>query len=68
LFRDEQEKIAEEMVSMTKRLKEQSMVAHTIVKVGTSIVLGINNFEFEILLNFGVLFPFKIFISLPLYY
>jgi len=42
MHRDEQEKIAEEMVSMTKRLKEQSMVAHTIVKEDTDRVEKIN--------------------------
>jgi len=42
MHRDEQEKIAEEMISMTKRLKEQSMVAHTIVKEDTERVEKIN--------------------------
>ena len=31
--RDQQEKVAEEMLWLTKRLKEQSLVARTIVQV-----------------------------------
>eukprot|EP00088_Acartia_fossae_P068830 TRINITY_DN8809_c0_g1_i1.p1 TRINITY_DN8809_c0_g1~~TRINITY_DN8809_c0_g1_i1.p1 ORF type:complete len:264 (-),score=57.36 TRINITY_DN8809_c0_g1_i1:87-878(-) len=42
MHRDEQEKIAEEMISMTKRLKEQSMVAQTIIKEDTDRVDRIN--------------------------
>jgi hypothetical protein len=32
-FRDQQEKVAEEMLGLTKRLKEQTLVARTIVQV-----------------------------------
>jgi len=42
MHRDEQEKIADEMISMTKRLKEQSLVAQTIVKEDTDRVEKIN--------------------------
>jgi hypothetical protein len=38
LIRDQQEKVAEEMLGLTRRLKEQSLVARTIVQV--------NNFFF----------------------
>eukprot|EP00088_Acartia_fossae_P057430 TRINITY_DN669_c0_g1_i6.p1 TRINITY_DN669_c0_g1~~TRINITY_DN669_c0_g1_i6.p1 ORF type:complete len:262 (-),score=44.02 TRINITY_DN669_c0_g1_i6:141-926(-) len=42
MHRDEQEKIAEEMISMTHRLKEQSLVAQSIIKEDTDRADKIN--------------------------
>ena len=42
--RDQQEKVAEEMLSMTQRLKEQSLAAKSIVQVGAQIPLALLNY------------------------
>jgi len=42
LHRDQQEKVAEEMLSMTKRLKEQSLAAKTIIKEDVTRIEKIN--------------------------